>query len=122
VVKVIDDSTVVINAGKDDIRYNDKFVIYKEDDEIFDPLTNKSLGVLQIIKGTAKVLHIQDNMTTIKSNKTKNIQTKNIQTRTTPLIQFYGPSSSETIKIESENLPFERDVQIGDIVEITNRS
>jgi hypothetical protein len=116
VVKVIDDSTVVINAGKGDIHYNDLFVVYKEDDEIIDPVTNENLGKLQIFKGTAKVLHIQDHMTTIKSNTTKNIQTK-----TTSVIRVFGPFTGETIQTESENLPFDRDVQIGDIVEITNR-
>jgi hypothetical protein len=117
VVKVIDDSTVVINAGKDDIRYNDLFVVYIEDDEIIDPVTNESLGKLQIIKGTAKVLHIQDRMTTIKSNKTKSIQTK-----TNSMLRALGPLASETIKTEFEELPFSSQVQVGDIVEITNRS
>jgi hypothetical protein len=116
VVKIIDDSTVVINAGRTDIRYNDLFVIYREDDEVFDPVTAESLGKLQIIKGTAKVLNIQDRMTTIKSNKTKKIQTK-----TTPLIRTFGPFTTETIQTELEDLPFDRDVGIGDIVEITNR-
>jgi hypothetical protein len=116
VVKVIDGSTVVINAGKTDIHYNDLFIIYKEDDEIFDPVTAENLGKLQIIKGTAKVLHIQDHMTTIKSNKTKNIQTKTI-----PAMRVFGPFATETIQTELEDLPFDRDVQIGDIVEITNR-
>lgn len=116
VVKVIDDSTVVINACKTDIQYNDLFIIYKEDDEIFDPVTAESLGKLQIIKGTAKVLHIQDHMTTIKSNKTKNIQTKTI-----PVMRVFGPFATETIQTEIEDLPFDKDVQIGDIVEITNR-
>jgi hypothetical protein len=116
VVKVIDDSTVVINAGKADIHNNDLFIVYKEDDEIFDPITAESLGKLQIIKGTAKVLHIQDNMTTIKSNKTKNIQTK-----TTPIMRTFGPFTSETVQTELEDLPFDRYVEIGDIVEITNR-
>lgn len=69
VAKVVDRYTVVINKGSNQGIYEgDKFLIYGEsDEEIIDPLTNKSLGTLEIVKGTGEVIIVQDEMSTIKS-------------------------------------------------------
>jgi hypothetical protein len=73
VVKVIDDFTVVINKGSvNGIKKGDNFLIYYvEPDELIDPVSGESLGNLEIVRGTGSVTHVQEKMTTIKSNRTE---------------------------------------------------
>lgn len=68
VVSKIDDYQIVINKGiQDGINSYMRFLVYEEGKEIFDPITKESLGVLEIPKGTFKVLNIQDRMTVLIS-------------------------------------------------------
>lgn len=71
VVKVINDFTLTINRGSiHDISEGDKFLVYAIDkEELIDPETNESLGHLELIRGTGIASHVQDKMTTIKSNR-----------------------------------------------------
>jgi hypothetical protein len=68
VVSKIDNFQIVINRGKEDkINSYMRFLVYEEGTEIFDPITKKSLGVLEIPKGIFKVFHIQEKMTVLVS-------------------------------------------------------
>lgn len=63
VVKIIDDETIVINAGKKNgIKLGNKFEIYDTGEEIFDPDTNESLGTLDTIKETVKAINVLPKM------------------------------------------------------------
>ncbi|AWC72601.1 hypothetical protein ACJ8HH_10165 [Serratia sp. CY32780] len=65
-----DEKTFVINKGSEDyIRKDDIYLIFELGDEIIDPDTDESLGRLEIVKGTARVSHIQEKMSTIISNE-----------------------------------------------------
>lgn len=68
VIKVINSTEIVINAGKNEIKKLSNFLIYSLDEELFDPDTNESLGQLEIVKGTAEPVHIQEKLTTLQSN------------------------------------------------------
>ena len=69
VAKVIDNETFILNKGsKDGIKAGDRFLVYALGDEIFDPETNENLGQLELIRGTGKVIHIQERMATVKSD------------------------------------------------------
>lgn len=69
VAKIVDEFTLIINKGqKDGISTGDRFLIYSIGEEIFDPDTKKSLGELEVVKGTGKVTHIQNNLSTISSD------------------------------------------------------
>lgn len=70
VVRVLDQYKVVINKGREDgITDYMTFLIYKNGDKIIDPLTKKDLGILEITKGKAVPIHIQDHMTTLESDE-----------------------------------------------------
>jgi hypothetical protein len=73
VVRVIDEFSVVLNIGSDEgITEGDKFLVYYiAPDEILDPVTGESLGNLEIVRGSGSVIHVQDKMCTIKSNRTE---------------------------------------------------
>ena len=117
IVKIIDSYSVVINKGiEDGIKQEDKFVIFKYLEEITDPTTNKSLGRLKLKKGTATIEDIQDKMSIITSDNYKNVTHKR-----TPSYQIAMMFTDIEETNERTKMPFERDVEIGDSVEIYNR-
>jgi hypothetical protein len=73
VVRVIDELTVVLNIGiEKGVSKGDSFLVYYvEPEEIIDPVTGESLGCLEIVRGSGSVIHVQDKMCTIKSNRTQ---------------------------------------------------
>lgn len=69
VAKELDDYTLVINKGsKDGVENEQRFQIYSMGEEIFDPETKESLGKVEIIKGTGKVVHVQERIATLRSD------------------------------------------------------
>jgi hypothetical protein len=72
IVKVLSTYRVVINGGSQDgITEKDRFLIYELGEELVDPATKENLGQLEIVKGTGRPIHIQERLTTIESNKTR---------------------------------------------------
>lgn len=68
VVHIETPGRIVINKGhKDNINYTMRFLVYKAGKEIIDPTTKKSLGILEMPKGTFRVAHIMENMTLLQS-------------------------------------------------------
>jgi hypothetical protein len=68
VVKVVDSYTIVINAGADKgIKQGKIFIVVGLGEEIFDPETNVSLGVLEVYRGHARVSHVQEKIATLVS-------------------------------------------------------
>ena len=114
VVMVKDNFTVVINKGKlDGVKENSRFLIYKLGNELFDPDTKKSLGVLELVCGEGVPTHIQDNVTTIRSIK-KITRTGKIVKKSSPYGSLFG-EREEISYPESEDCPFD-DVDVGCLV------
>lgn len=108
VVDIFDDKyKLVINAGTNkNVKIGNRFLVYAlSDHEIFDPDTKESLGYLEIVKGTGKVIHVQEKMCTIESDvyeasqPTKIIRTKN------PLLAGFGTTEEQTSS--REHVPFD---------------
>jgi hypothetical protein len=122
VARVVDDYTLVINRGsRHGIEKGDHFLVYYvEDEEIKDPETGESLGKLEVVRGTGSAVHVQENMSTIKSNRTVS---KGRVIRRTVNPAFRGiagvfPGEKETIEEpEREALPFESP-SVGDKVKL----
>jgi hypothetical protein len=71
VAHVEDSHRVVINRGSDaGIKKGQRFLIFGIGKEIFDPATKKSLGTLELVRGTGKVAHVQPQMAVIESDMT----------------------------------------------------
>lgn len=107
VASIINKYIIVINRGKEhSIRLGQRFLIYSlSAEEIIDPITNEPLGYLEIVKGTGKVINVQERISTIESDKTE-VPDKTIIRR--------GPFLGSVEEIASpERLPFES-VQVGD--------
>lgn len=70
VVQIIDKFRVVIDKGSaDGVNMRNRFLVYRLGDEIFDPDTNESLGILELVCGEGKPEHIQERITTLYTSK-----------------------------------------------------
>lgn len=58
IVKIIDLYKVVVNAGEQDVDYKTVLEIFESGEEVIDPETNKSLGILDYIKARLKITAI----------------------------------------------------------------
>lgn len=117
VVNIISDCRIVLNVGEiDGIKIGDKFLVYSlSKEDIIDPITKKSLGKLEIVKGKGSVVHVQSQMCTIESlhkeEKTRIIKRDN---------PFLGCSLSTMFSQETEEknieitIPFENP-KVGDL-------
>lgn len=64
IVKIIDEYTVVINAGSNsNVQVGDEFqILDKQSSEVIDPDTDEVIGYLDLIKATVKVSEVQEKM------------------------------------------------------------
>jgi hypothetical protein len=106
VVALIDPYKVAINRGlAHGIKMGQRFLIYRlSRDEIKDPSNGKLLGYLEIVKGTGKVIHIQDQMSTIESDQRSPAEKKIV--RTIPSF-FSADKTEEEITPPTTLRPFE---------------
>jgi len=68
VVKVLSPERIVINQGfAEGVTPEMKFLVYTPGEEIVDPDTKKSLGVLEHAKGRGRPVHVQEKMSVIET-------------------------------------------------------
>lgn len=119
VVSLIDKYKVVINAGSNQgVKIGQRYLLYTlSNEDITDPDTNESLGFLEIVKGTGKVIHVQEKMCTIESDNYK-VLPKTIKRKNARYSLFSEPYEEE-IESEREQLPFDNPA-LGDLVKRVN--
>ena len=73
VARVLSEYRVVINRGSlQGIEKGQRFLLYAlSEEDIVDPTTGEPLGHLEIVKGTGKVVHVQERLATIESDMTR---------------------------------------------------
>ena len=70
VVQVMDEENVVLNVGeKAGIKKGYRFIIFGKGEELFDPDSNESLGVLELVRGEGVVVHVQEKMCIVRSDE-----------------------------------------------------
>lgn len=79
VIEVVDRFKIVINRGESSVRKGQRFLIYSQGKELFDPETNESLGHLEIVRGTGVVSHVQERMCTITSDQRRSTTRRTIK-------------------------------------------
>lgn len=88
------------------------FLIYNlSTEEILDPVKHESLGYLEIVKGTGKVIHVQERMATLESDKTEMSNRRIIKKGS--VYSFLGDAVEEIMPLQK--VPFDS-VQVGDQV------
>lgn len=111
VVKIINPTTVVINAGSQNgLRKGAKLLIVRLDEEVRDPESGEVLEVLELVIGEAEAIHVQDKITTIESTNYKPTRTKK---RYSPF--DFIPSTIEENITPNEKEPF-KNVEQGDYI------
>lgn len=108
---------VVINKGfAQGTKAGDRFLVFGHGPEIKDPDTGANLGVLEVIRGRGVVVHVQENMSTLKSveKNTRASPVKRVirQSGLSVFTHVKGDTVEET-EIREESLPF-KDVALGD--------
>ena len=122
VANVIDNCKLVLNVGENDgVKIGDRFLVYTNSNEdIVDPITKKSLGKLELVKGKGKVTHVQQYMCTIETLNTKEKTKKTVKDNNSLgfAILNYSFSTPSTTKTEEEveiiPIPFENP-KVGDL-------
>lgn len=70
VAAILDQYTLVLNIGSvNGVKKGMKFVIYELGDSIKDPETETELGSLEIVKGFAEVVNVQEKLCTVRSSE-----------------------------------------------------
>jgi hypothetical protein len=125
IVHVIDpDATyapteVVINRGaQQGIKLGDRFLVFGEGPNITDPDTGKDLGKLEVVRGRGEVVHVQDNLATIRTIERRRLRpAKRVVREPTPIPglgpSFWGGKVVEEELSQESELPFEA-VRLGD--------
>jgi hypothetical protein len=115
VADIINPLRLVINRGENDgIRLQQRVLVYSiSNEEIKDPNTGESLGHLEIVKGTGRIVHLQDKLATIESDKTRSYLRKLVSPYSVPnAVSLLR--EQEVIEV-SEPVPFESP-EVGDFV------
>lgn len=71
VVSVLNNYRLVINRGQsDNIKLGQRMLVYElSDNPVVDPETGESLGHIELVKGTGKIVHVQERLSTIESDR-----------------------------------------------------
>ena len=119
VAGVVDGLKFVINRGsKHGVENSQNFLIFHLGDVITDPDSGEELGSLELVRGRARVVHVQEQISTLESieKKTTPGKVRKIKrgTRGHWLAQLAGPSEEE-IEEGSETHIVGLNVEIGDM-------
>jgi hypothetical protein len=110
---------VVINRGSlQGIKVGDRFLVFNYGPDIADPDTGKHLGRLELVRGRGEVIHVQDNLATIRSTEHRRWRTGRrvaLPSRRLPGLYGLGEALLEEERLPDEELPFEG-VAVGDLI------
>lgn len=99
IVKIINDSEFIINAGYDDTVVGEKFnIIGYTNEEIIDPITMESLGSIETSKGTITVTRVFEKMS-IASAGVKYINPFVSQAVKIPLNPLFDSLKQERVRL-----------------------
>lgn len=114
VVRIISPYKVVINAGLDDgLKEGSRFLIYELGEMLKDPDSGEDLEQVEIVRGTGKLVHLQNKIATIASNmEEKKPITITRKSTLGSMRHIFG--DTEQKEVNREEIPFD-EPQIGDL-------
>jgi hypothetical protein len=125
VVRILGEGTrVAINGGAHDgITSKDRFVVFELGEDVIDPQNKENLGPLEIVKGSAKPIHIQDRITTLESDQRRTGPRTKIVKRGggNSIFGFAIPEIEETIEPDESVPQAFIDIKEGDSVKMVKR-
>ena len=119
VVHTNDDYSAVINIGSEQgVKHGDIYLIYTLGIELHDPETNSSLGNLEIVRGRARVSHVQEKMSTLDSIEFEETSGKRKIVKRDRLPYLMPLAQKEEIVEDPERRQKELDAEIGDFARL----
>lgn len=122
VAKVIDDFSFIINRGSvHDVEIGNKYLIFYFGENIVDPDTREDLGALEIVRGRAQVVHVQERIATLESIEKETIPgrirkiSRGSRSRISP---YFGGSREEVIEEGTKTRRTAVDAEIGDFARL----
>lgn len=112
VVAVPDEYHVVINRGEGQVRRGQRFLVYGIGKEVLDIESGESLGLLEIVRGTGVVTHVQEKICTVRSDRRAPTQRRTMKNMS-PFAVLSGKGEQVIEEEPGADLPFE-DPVIGD--------
>ncbi len=77
VAKLLDKHKLVINQGLNaGIALGQRFTVFERGEDVTDPATGESLGVLELIKGKGQIIHVQEKMAILELETPEQERTK----------------------------------------------
>jgi len=114
VVAVIDHYRCVINWGADEeVQPGDRFIIYGLGEQLKDPETGEDLGVLEVVRGKAKVTHIQQRVSTLETYEREALPGKRI-IRRSALQAYLGTVGDQIEEVGQTEQSMLQGVEVGD--------
>lgn len=66
VAAILDEQRLVINVGMErGVSVGDRFIIFENGQDIHDPMSQQSLGRLELVKAQVEAVHVQEKMTLV---------------------------------------------------------
>lgn len=117
VAHIIDQFTVVANYGTEaGATPGQRILIFGLGGEILDPVSNNSLGRLEVVKGRGKVTHVQEKICTIESAELAEIDSGRKVIKRSGTLSFALGEREEIIQEpRTERKPF-REPEVGDYI------
>jgi len=79
VAKLLDKRKLVINQGLNaSIALGQHFIVFERGEDVIDPATGESLGVLELIKGKGQIIHVQEKMAILELETPEQGRTKTL--------------------------------------------
>ena len=116
IVKIIDEYRVVVNAGSNySVREDDIFEVYQPGQEITDPETGESLGMLDYVKAKLRVVDVFPKMCVCENRDTKQ------KSLLMPLSQNWTYEEKMPLKVLTTDISggyegIDKKIKVGDLV------
>ena len=118
VVELIDDLKFVINRGsRDGIKVGANFLVFGLGEQIVDPDSGEELGILELVRGRARAVHVQDRISTLRSSETKTTPGKVRKVLRQSRVAFGFPTEEE-IEEGRETTMVSLNAQVGDFARL----
>lgn len=128
VVKIVDEYLIVVDYGlKHNASEGDVLEVIKIGEEVFDPISEKSLGTLDLITGQVRVMNVYDNMSLCISNESvvvENPTSNSFASTLATLSRNFSHTETKALKVNTSQITggYNRDkgiiIEIGDLVRI----
>ncbi|MGL5651265.1 MAG: hypothetical protein ACRDDE_05900 [Paraclostridium sp.] len=116
IVKIIDDSRVVVSGGCDYFQKDDILEIFVKGEEVLDPVTEESLGTLDAIKARLKVDIVYEKMCLCVNEESKNPYSPIVSSGLDAFKSIPKPLNVDLTQVSGGFKHVDMTIKIGDLV------